>query len=274
MVHIIKNNKFGKKGKGIHKTGKHFKKVFDYWKTHESSVSPSKNEKEFWEMIESDAKELKEKFERGEITEEELKSQLDRMAEGYLGDDESEPSATIYFHNYEGFDEDYPYTIGHYHDNTEGEFEAKWHSTDAWRGYYEVESKDWINVHSDVALAYSEDERELKNFDDKLKEKLDEMHIPYARVFSTTSNLFSTGYDFFVKKEDVNKVKGIIEDLKKEHRDPEKFTFTALTGKDPSEAEPEDKIFVKSAKKLMRGEPFEKVKGEALEEALKMKKKK
>ena len=146
-----------------------------------------------------------------------------------------------------------------YTDDTEGDFNVSWHDSGGWRGYYEVTSKKWKNVHTDTALSMSEDEQELKEFDDKLQATLREKSIPFARVFSRTSNVFSTSYDFFVKRDDIPAVKGIVKTLAEKHRDPERFTSTALTGADPSEQTPEDKLFVAGAKRIMGGESSEKV---------------
>jgi hypothetical protein len=185
-----------------------------------------------------------------------MKETLRDAIDGAISDDEAEPIATVFYGN-----DDEPHTVGNYHDDTEGDFDAKWHSTDAWRGYYEVEpSEKWEELHSDAILSMSEDEKELKEFDDNLRAELDSQGIPYARVFTRTSNVFSTGYNFYVKKGYAKKVEKLVEKLKEKHRDPERFTATALTGADPSEMTEADKKFVKASKKLMGGETFEKVK--------------
>jgi len=142
--------------------------------------------------------------------------------------------------------------ITEYENNTD--FKIEWKSTDAWRGYYEViESGDWVNVHSDCILAMSEDERELKNFDEKLEESCKERGITIVKVFCRTSNLFSSGYDVFVKREHVSVVDYVIKALKGEYRDPVRFNETALTGKDPKDITQNDKDFVMGALLVKQG---------------------
>jgi len=138
----------------------------------------------------------------------------------------SQPPATVIY----GKDEDERKILGDYIDETDGEFVLSYHKTDGWRGYYEVASKIWTNVHSDAILAHSEDAGELENFDEKLQELLDAQNISYARVFTRTSNIFCSGYDFFVKKEDAQIVQALVFMLRAEYRDPERFSITALTG--------------------------------------------
>jgi hypothetical protein len=175
-----------------------------------------------------------------------------------IDDDEQEPSATVIYG-----DDETPHIISEYTDTTEGDFDVKWVSTDAWRGYYELTSKNWAKVHTDVALGWSEDEQNLKKFDDELRSVLNKNGIQYARVFSRSSNVFSSGYDFFVKKEDASKVKGVVGLLAVKYRDPEKFRFTALTGTDPSKATPADVKFVKYAGDILSGrKTFEQIKKE------------
>lgn len=219
MVHKerIKITKKGLHRISIHKAGGAFEAIFNAWKG-ESSVSPSRNHDAFWKQVMEDAEEQKKKFDAGEMTAEELKDELDTIAENILDDDSSEPEATVFYD-----DSDEPHVISEYTDDTEGDFDVKWHSSDAWRGWYEVSSKRWKNIHTDTALSYSEDESELKTFDEKLQSELKNKSIPFARVFSRTSNVFSTSYDFFVKKDDVPAVKGIVKSLAQQHRDPEKI---------------------------------------------------
>lgn len=192
---------------------------------------------------------VKREIEAGKTLQQAMSDSEDEMS-GYISDDRSEPAATVFYSD----EEDYPKTIGTYHDDTEGDFEVKWVSTDAWRGYYDiVPSKDWELVHTDTALSYSHDEAELKQFDDTLQKMLNKFGIKYARVFSRSSNVFSTGYDFFVEKAKATQVKGLVKLLAVKFRDPERFRFTAMTGADPSEATADDKLFVKYAGQLMAG---------------------
>lgn len=175
---------------------------------------------------------------------------LEEVCDGCRTADSDDPAATVLYGN-----DDEPVTVGTFHDDTEGDFRVRWVKTDPWRGYYEVESDTYVKVHDDCILSYSEDERELKRFDTALREYCDEHGIRYARVFARSSNLFSVGYDFFVAKEDVKRVEEFmllamkVTQLASEHRDSERFTLTALTGKSDGFDE-EDEALVEVAKLL------------------------
>jgi hypothetical protein len=254
--------------RGMHKILIHKLKVeaaFDKWKKAGTSVKPRMNEKEFYEsVLDYLSEDDKKKFEDGKMTEEEFFDKLDRCAEGVMSDDEGEPNARVFYSD----DEDEPHTIGHYHDDTDGDFSISWVSSGGWRGYHTVKSKRWTNVHTDDILSMSEDAGDLEQFDKEFQETLKGKGIRFARVFTTTSNVFSTGYDFFVPNNDAPKVMGIAKSLAKKHRDPEKFEFTALTGTDPSKATPKDKLFVKAVGELKKGATPE----EAVKKVLKEKK--
>jgi len=279
MVHLMKKDKISRRGRGIHKVGKH-KSDFKSFGDFKGSLTylPDRNAEDWEKEVMNIYNDYKEKYEKGELTKEEAEEKAQGDADAVVEYDGEEPCATVYYYNYSNAPMDesdeenqYPHIIGNYKDDTGGDFDVEWHSTDAWRGYYEVTSKGWVNVHSDCILSMSEDAGDLEDFDKKLTEKLNEIKIGYAKVFSRTSNVFSSGYDFFVQKEDVTKVKGIVNTLLKVHRDPEKFKFTALTGTDPSKATIEDKVFVESVDKLKKGEPMGKIIPEAIKKIKKMK---
>lgn len=179
----------------------------------------------------------------GEVQHEHLCENCEEM---YRSEDD--PIATVYYN-----DSDLPHEICTYRDDTEGDFKASYHRTDGWRGYYDVASDNWTAIHSDCALYGSEDEAELKKFDDEFKQTLTNMGIKYARVFSRTSNVFSTGYDFFVEKGKEAVAGAIRVMLALRYRDPERFNATALTGANPSEFDEHDKLFVKAVKFLDEG---------------------
>jgi hypothetical protein len=280
MVHLIKKDKISRTGRGIHKAGKH-KSDFKSFDDFKSSLTyfPDINTDEWEKEVRDIYNDYKEKYEKGELTKEDAEEKAKGDSDALVEYDTEEPSATVYYYNYpqapmdeseEGGDT-YPHAICHYTDETQGDFEVEWHSTDAWRGYYEVTSKDWVNVHSDCILSMSEDAGDLEDFDEKLTKELGDMKVAYAKVFSRTSNVFSSGYDFFVQKKDSTKVKKIVNNLLKVHRDPEKFKFTALTGTDPSKGTVEDKVFVEFVDKLQKGEPMEKIIPEAIKKIKKMK---
>ena len=132
-------------------------------------------------------------------------------------------------------------------------FRVKWVSIDAWRGYYEAESDEYEKIHSDCILSYSEDAEELKKFDEAIEKIFNSLGVPFCKVFSRTSNLFSSGYDLFLKRGFKEKVEEFIEELKREFRDPYRFYATALTGKDPQDFNEKDKKFIRGSLFLKLG---------------------
>ena len=183
---------------------------------------------------------------------------------------EEDPCATVFP---DGNEED-KQVISHGVNETEGEFTVKYIPTDGWRGYYEAESKNYVKLHDDCALAYSEDQEELKKFDEELKEILRNQGIKFAVVITRTSNVFSSGVDYFVRREDIRdpiKFFGLIASinaLKIKYRDSERFALTALTGKD--QFDEKDKLLLEASKRLEKGEDFEKVKEDILQRAQKV----
>lgn len=148
-----------------------------------------------------------------------------------VNDDKLEPPITAFYNG-----EEIPRSIGYYHDDTMGDFDFEWQGS-GYRGHYEViPSGSWVNVIDDNILAYSGDEKDLKEFSDILEKVMQENHIQYAIVFSRSSNLFSTGYDMFIKKRHFKKYqlfKDRIESIKRILRDPKKYHDTAITGETP-----------------------------------------
>jgi hypothetical protein len=184
---------------------------------------------------------------------EKLVSDINDYGEGIISDDLTEPILTIYYGDMET-----PELVGSYTDTTDGDFTAEYHRTDAWRGYYEPKSSDkWVNVHSDNILSMSEDAQELEKFDKELRENLDKKEVEYARVFSRSSNVFSTGYDFFVEKGKELPAKAMVMKLSLKYRDPERYKMTALTGKDTFTDD--DKLLAQAHDRLQAGESFESV---------------
>lgn len=174
---------------------------------------------------------------------------------------EDEPVATVYYD-----DDETPHEIATYRDETDGDFKASYHSTSGWRGYYDVTSDNWTAIHSDCILSYSADAEELKKFDDAFRDALRNMGIRYARVFSRTSNVFSSGFDFFVEKGKENEAEAIRIVLAVRYRDPERFRATALTGRDPADFDEHDKLFVKAVKLLDQGMTSEEAVEKVMEE--------
>jgi len=120
-------------------------------------------------------------------------------------DDLVEPMATVKHSEF-----DRPLRIGHYINETELElgdecFEAEWVSTSAWRGHVKVSANGgWSKVKSDYVLTAKND-ADVKKLDDDLKDLADGFDVEWARVVSRTSNVFSTGWDFYVRGSDSEK---------------------------------------------------------------------
>jgi hypothetical protein len=75
---------------------------------------------------------------------------------------------------------------------------AKWHSTDGWRGYYDIGAPDgWVNVKSDAIFDLTA--RDLERFDARLRDFASERCVTVARVTARTSNVFSVGGDWFLE---------------------------------------------------------------------------
>ena len=232
--------------------------------------SPTDHELEWQDSIDSNVerKLAGPLFDGETLTSEDVNNHLKEIgkeANDTLLDDGDDPVATIIFKNSDVYEDDRPYGINYYGNETDGEFTAKYHSTDAWRGYYEVESDKWVEVWDDNILSYSEDASELKKFDEDIQQIMDEQNIPSARAIARSSNLFSSGYTLFVPKEHATNMKVIASLLALKYRDPARYSFTALTGKDPSEATPSDKLFVDAAERVFAGEDAEKIMAEIKE---------
>jgi hypothetical protein len=140
---------------------------------------------------------------------------------------------------------------------TEGEFMLGYVHTDGWRGYYNVSSDTWVQVHDDCALSYSADEKKLAQFDELMRGLLDEQGIRWARVICGTSNVFSAGYELWIPRDHRADYDTLIREAKqaaeKELRDPADFTMTALTGKDPMDCDDEDRLFALVGSMLLAG---------------------
>lgn len=232
------------------------KKTNEIFKKLKDEFTVSRNEEEFWGNYETDFKrKITEALKEGK-TDEEAKEAGYEEAEVYRS--EGNPVATITIYEPDGTED--KIVISEYDifdESREGygeDFIPKWHKTDAWRGYYEIEARGWTPIHEDTALSYSEDAEELKKFNDELIEELKSRGIPVAQAVSTTSNVFSASVDYYVPDEHSADVEELVEKLKKKHRDPERFASTALTGADPKEQTKEDKKFVKAVKKMQKKE--------------------
>lgn len=159
-----------------------------------------------------------------------------------------------------------------YDDDEGSPIHFSYHRTDGWRGYYEPEAEGWKNLHSDCILSYSEDARQLKEFDVDVKKMLWELGYEFAVCFGRTSNLFSCGYDIMIRK---NREMKILREmalytklmqLNAKYRDPERFRLTALTGKS-GDFDKKDKLLAEASKRLEQGEDFETIKEDILAKA-------
>jgi hypothetical protein len=257
------------------------------------SALPTRHVEEFKEEFKEDLEELKDRFKKGEITYEEFIENLSEQVKDYsarVEEDLNEPEATIKFSTgdeviigyYDIYDD-----VGYAED-----FETGWVKTDAWRGYYNIKAnpKKWVEINDDNILAYSEDAKNLKRFDEDVTAILDNIGVEWARAIARSSNVFSSGYTLFAYVPDLidvgvknpKKIETLLKDiveLKLEFRDPVSYEMTALTGKDPSQFNREDYLFTQSAHKLMKGEKLDKVMKEmklkikAIEKATKKSKK-
>jgi len=118
-------------------------------------------------------------------------------------EDTCEPAATIYY----GANHDEPHLIGSCRNETEGDFKVKWHSTDPWRGYFECESDEYVEIFTDAILSGHESEEMLKKLYDRVLQRFDEEDIGFARVFCRSSNVFMTSLELWVKKDFVQLLK-------------------------------------------------------------------
>ncbi len=153
--------------------------------------------------------------------------------------DEDEPLVEVYFSDGGPESEPgHPYVIGRYRDETEGQFGVEWVPIDPWRGYAALRpagESSWLQVHDDVILVGSADERALKVFDDEIQKYMDRQGIRYVRGFARTSNIFTTGYTLFVEQAREEEMAQIVEQLKARYRDPARFAKTALGWERPEE---------------------------------------
>jgi len=137
----------------------------------------------------------------------------------------------IEFENEEGFE----VIEANGYNRVSREFKSEYKRLDGWRGYsYPVVREDateeWVELVSDNILSMSEDAENLKKLDSAVIEFVRENKIPLARIYSRSSNVFSTGYDLFVPKKHLKKLEMLVRTLKKEYRDKGKYFNTVATG--------------------------------------------
>lgn len=148
-----------------------------------------------------------------------------------------------------------PHTSSYRLEGKKPPVEISWQSIDPWRGYYSpTPAKGWSVLHSDNILAHSEDAGQLKEFDEELTAWLEERGIDYIKVFTRSSNVFSTGYELLVKEKFLTEAKVVAVLLALNYRDPGRYKSTALTGKDPEELTESDELFLDLVDRIENGE--------------------
>lgn len=109
---------------------------------------------------------------------------------------------------------------------------------DGWRSYVKVDPPEgWVSFHSDVALSGSLDSKELERFDLFVRRALVAKGVRLVRAVSITTNVFSQGVDYFVEEEHLKAADAVAGKLSAAFRDPVRFNLTAITGKDPKDAD-------------------------------------
>jgi hypothetical protein len=144
----------------------------------------------------------------------------------------------------------------------------EWHRTDPWRGYYEPTGDGWVRIHDDAILWWSRDAEELERFHDKALRMLWGLGQKgvigdFAVAYGSTSNLFSTGYDLLVQSKDVALTLPAIKILALQHRDPDRFALTALTGKSEGFDE-KDRLLLEAWRRIQGGEDPQRVQEDIL----------
>ncbi|MGI5818093.1 MAG: hypothetical protein ACOX9R_08340 [Armatimonadota bacterium] len=80
-----------------------------------------------------------------------------------------------------------------------GPWQVTWHSTDPWRGYFELETpQGWVHLQGDALLWGHPSEEMLVEFHRALVEALREADLVCAVATCRTSNVFSTAVDWYV----------------------------------------------------------------------------
>jgi len=146
----------------------------------------------------------------------------------------------------------------------------EWRSTDPWRGYYDPRLGDgWTRLHTDGVLHWSADAEELARFHEEMKRILWEAGVEFAVCYGTTSNLFWTNYDIYVRApEDELKALAIliqVQQLRLRHRDPDRYARTALTSS--GEDTERGRLLVRAYRMMEAGATLDEVKESILEEA-------
>jgi len=136
------------------------------------------------------------------------------LCQGCFDSDLDDPCATVYL----GTDGEGPKLIGSCRNETDGDFTVRWHSTDPWRGYYELLSDSYTQLFTDAILSGHESEEMLKKLYDRLRACLEAEDIGFARAFARSSNVFMTCLEIWIEKdlEKVLKAQIILSQIKDE----------------------------------------------------------
>jgi len=128
------------------------------------------------------------------------------ICQGCFDTDLDEPCATVCL----GSDDEEPKLIGSCRNETGGDFTVRWHSTDPWRGYYELFSDSYTRLFTDAILSGHESEEMLKKLYDRLMDRLEAEDIGFARAFARSSNVFMTCLEIWIEKDLVKVLKAQI----------------------------------------------------------------
>lgn len=155
---------------------------------------------------------------------------------------ESEPIATLYYGTC-----DTPNIISETRNETDGAFVAKWHSTDPWRGYYEVASSPYVMINEAESLAWHESQEMLRKFAETARILFEKHSINYVKAFARTSNLFCQTFYLFVDRTQALSGSLLVAEAKKKvgYDDPQwqkNVLFDAETLSKLSKLFPEDGI--------------------------------
>lgn len=110
--------------------------------------------------------------------------------------DEGDPNVTVYYRN-----SDEPQYITSTRNTTEGDFINEWHSTDGWRGWYELKSTTYKQLFSDVILSGHSSEEMLHKLYERVNEEFEKSNIDFVRAFIRTSNVFSTHLEYWIRND-------------------------------------------------------------------------
>jgi hypothetical protein len=186
---------------------------------------PTRNEVDFEIEIQDKLLEVKNKFLQGVYNYDQAQEKIEEVkeeAEAILQDDMNQPDLSV---KYSDEDDDYGYMSTYSEYNTEG-LDVHWVKGGGWSGHNEMtltKDSDWAIAHNDSILAMSEDSAQLEEMDTNIVNYLNNRGIKWARVTTTSSNLFWAPYWFLVEKGYEDDLKDFVEELKEEYRDEERF---------------------------------------------------